>query len=689
MMDLSDYDRRQLFSLLIQSLQSEISYFSWEQKEIHSSIVFLSIARHFVRNTEQIDLLYATAGVVVETLNATKEFELSRNLAEEVLLATLIDEVSPWGYLILFLGFTGQHNTNFSLIYLNLFLAKVIETNRISSLLLKRFVSWVLRFYRNLRFHPFVKYIYSTFHKAFTASDLLNISITYFSSSFQVEDPEVANEIYEYITLNREFVFREGKIAAFPLLNLIHQIKANLPHFSCVEKFDEYIPILELIVGKEDTEKLLAISYANSPLLKKIFIEAILTAAKSDSAENFINEIHDSMVLAEKLIILSFTTQDPTCFLLAMILRADFSLTLFREDSNENLKTVEVYEKYSDHVIQDIGLNDDEEFLWLGESAGHVYSLTCTADSFYPIKKIESWKMKTMHEWLDKDFIDLAFDSTIKLHGQVEQYTYEYQMTDLDKIKRFVSFSKTDVADRKNLTVIKDMSISRMPHNLILDQTNDFISRQKEITCIPSIEWLIINNKTFPGHLDNDFSISLWIPLEQGDFLLNLLWAKIEDIVENFKILTSTNDVPDNPLSSQVNIISAHGGKDIASFEALFLSDEAAITKVNRIIGDGLILILLVCHSGSMEKALFESQVLSLVHKYLNSGYQAVVAPFWSLHVDIPPVWLPVFLTALNDGDTVSAAVFRANNKVYENNINPGAWACMHLYGNSKLSKAH
>ena len=63
-------------------------------------------------------------------------------------------------------------------------------------------------------------------------------------------------------------------------------------------------------------------------------------------------------------------------------------------------------------------------------------------------------------------------------------------------------------------------------------------------------------------------------------------------------------------------------------------------------------------------------------------GYSAVVAPAWSLNVDIIPVWLPEFMAVIVSGEYVVDAVYKANMKVKEQFITPSAWACLHLFGN-------
>lgn len=55
---------------------------------------------------------------------------------------------------------------------------------------------------------------------------------------------------------------------------------------------------------------------------------------------------------------------------------------------------------------------------------------------------------------------------------------------------------------------------------------------------------------------------------------------------------------------------------------------------------------------------------------------------FWALHIDIPPIWLPVFLEHLNNGENVGNAFFYANRKVETIYNTPKAYSCFHLYGN-------
>ena len=132
----------------------------------------------------------------------------------------------------------------------------------------------------------------------------------------------------------------------------------------------------------------------------------------------------------------------------------------------------------------------------------------------------------------------------------------------------------------------------------------------------------------------------------------------------------------------------AHGGDQISTFPAFYLdrdNDSVSIRSFDHIVGEGRVLILFVCHSGSERSDLFRNQTLTVVKQFLQNGYQAAIAPFWALHIDIPPIWLPEFLTHLTNGKDIGNATFLANKKVASTFNTPKAYACLHLYGNPFL----
>ena len=176
------------------------------------------------------------------------------------------------------------------------------------------------------------------------------------------------------------------------------------------------------------------------------------------------------------------------------------------------------------------------------------------------------------------------------------------------------------------------------------------------------------------------------LELLSGNLILfiatHLLWSRLSNAISGFNINIQTTIAPSASLNSDVNILISHGSRDISTSHNISPGEGTTLVGTDLLISRGSILILFICHSGSMTKALFRDKVMSLIRQYFQAGCQAIVAPLWSLHVSVPPIWLPAFINSIENNDTVAEAVHKANMEVYSINKNPGAWACLHLYGN-------
>ena len=191
------------------------------------------------------------------------------------------------------------------------------------------------------------------------------------------------------------------------------------------------------------------------------------------------------------------------------------------------------------------------------------------------------------------------------------------------------------------------------------------------------------------SHEHNNISsaakVNFWIPLDSGDIALNQMWSHLEDRISTFGMNIFTTKSLDEQLNGEMNIVCAHGAKSIDQMEWFYANDEP-IKDVDDIIGGGKLLILLVCHAGTMSSGYYDTAVHSVTKRFIRKGYCSVVAPVWSLSTEIVPLWLEIFMNELhNKRAYVIDAVYRANMAVKEEFIAISAWACMHLYGNPYL----
>jgi hypothetical protein len=120
-------------------------------------------------------------------------------------------------------------------------------------------------------------------------------------------------------------------------------------------------------------------------------------------------------------------------------------------------------------------------------------------------------------------------------------------------------------------------------------------------------------------------------------------------------------------------------------FKGLYPSDDKVYTN-DSIFGKGKVAILFVCHSGSVVKNHYSNSVHTLTKSLLESGYQAVIAPSWSLNICIPGIWTKELLENLKNGSSLSSAVYYANKKIYSIYKVESACAAMHLFGNPHLN---
>lgn len=502
--------------------------------------------------------------------------------------------------------------------------------------------------------------------------------------------------VYEYLTSNQEFISQQRKGVALPLLNTIHTMRNHFHNHPTIIKLDPYIELLESIVGSEDAKTLKAIIYGDSADVKDYYIKDIIRLQQTREVEDFVCEIRNALVVAEKLVDRGFRYQDIDAFLLAMVLKEDYSWSLLERQNKVNINYVEMalpkqdenlidhFRNYTEYIRNGLNLGQHDTYLCLAECDRRVFNLSLTGSQFSKVAQSDYWDAGTMQEWLDLDFSDLTFDLTVRRHGQIEQYLEDDQLADLARIKETLRFTAVPLPPSHSISIVKDIALSSFPHNLIMGDDGEFISRKCPIACLPSTEWYIQALQK-GSRINANFTSGIWIPTEGGDLTLNLLWSNLDPVVSELGIKAFHTQLPEQPLNHEINIICAHGASNIASFEAVATNDTQFVLDLDFIAGPGTICLLFVCHSGAMKTGLFRNQVLTLVRKFISAGYQAVIAPFWSLHISIPPIWLPEFFTSIRNQLTISEAVYKANCKVYESNKNPGAWACLHLYGNPYL----
>ena len=210
------------------------------------------------------------------------------------------------------------------------------------------------------------------------------------------------------------------------------------------------------------------------------------------------------------------------------------------------------------------------------------------------------------------------------------------------------------------------------------ERTGKFVGESCPSANVISTEFLIKSN--FNDPLPKGYNKSYWSPLNKEATFWGIKEG-LKQVFEDYQFDVDDNDEPAVPLHADLNIVCAHGADNISDSE-WFYAGGTPIVNSKRAIGPGKVLVLFVCHSGSITHQYYDHTMHTIIKRYLRMGYSSVVAPMWSLNTEITKIWLPVFMENVDAGGYVVDAVFQANMEVKKQFITPSAWACLHLFGN-------
>lgn len=426
--------------------------------------------------------------------------------------------------------------------------------------------------------------------------------------------------------------------------------------------------------------------------LKKHLKESLVKLNETRNRTDFVYDNESAIKISSRLIPYSTKNSDASAFLMSMMLKSDYSILFQPKESKELAPLIlpevnidELETLYEDHprFIEALPIEPDTSLNWLAYSEGELYQLELL-NGRYSFSHLTGWNHDSYKALINSDyFTDLRFTYTVKDKHGVRLVSPEEFKEEENAIATKLDIARLSVSENaKAIHIVKDMELSKFPHNLFLDKNGDFIAKNVPVSNVLSTEWLVQTKDT--QALPLNYSKAIWLPHESGDIPLNYLYSNIERTLQEkaFDIFTKV-ELP-HPLSSDINIVCSHGAKNISETQIIFQENNPTY-NLNAVIGKGKILIFFVCYSGSMKTEFFRNNVTSMVKRFIAQGYEAVIAPFWALEVTIPRYWLPEFLNSLDAGLTISQATFDANRKVHEQYPTPAAWACLHLYGNPNV----
>ena len=669
----------------------------WDERNIDTSILTLALARNVAEKTGNTELFYLFLGMFVERMNRAGNYQFVRDICEEFLITAFAHEMPEYGFYLSFRAYSQQGNFISSLIYADLCFTCLIKNGKTINEKLAKELIWLgVKLFRNADLFGFAEQIYEQIpvNIKFEQIEKRALDHTYLFLLLKQMTPGFLTMLENYLNEHREEIISGGSSECFPWLALLYNSRRIYSGNGYEEhQLDLYESLFEKIVPPETSKRQKDIIVGGTAELKNHFKRMLLKLTATRYKSDLTHDVADAITAASRLVEYAYKNSDIEAFLLAMMVKSDHSLAFSEKEADYlvpvHLTTAEVemfIDYYQDPSVNARKLLSDEgdSIVWIASCEDAAYQAVLYKQ-LYKLSLLDGLRYSDFKKWTKSGFLDLAFDDkVVDKRGVSWPVTEEELKKHSEKLRNDLSFATIHEGGSARVLLIKDIRLSQFPHNLLLDEEGGFIFLKKPIANVLSVEWFskFVDRDLF---LERSYSKEIWIPTMSGDVPLNLLYSKIEDTLLKHAFGIHTAATVEEPLSSDINILAAHGNEDISSFYAFYTNQTEFVHKIGKIIGRGKVLVLLVCHSGSMKNAIFDNRSSSLVRYFLENGYQTVIAPFWSLHVEIPPIWLPEFLSGVERGECVIDAFHHANNCVEQAYPTPAAWGCLHLYGNPYL----
>jgi hypothetical protein len=669
----------------------------WDERSINTSILTLALARNVAEKTGDTELFYLFLGMFVERMNRAGNYQFVRDICEEFLITAFTHEMPEYGFYLSFRAYSQQGNFINSLIYANFCFTCLIKNGKtINEKLAKELVWAGVKLFRNVDLFSLSEQIYEQIPATLKFEQLEKRALdhTYLFLLLKQMKPRFLTKLENYLNEHREEIISGGSSECLPWLAMLYNSRRIYDGKGYEEhQLDLYESLFEKIVPPETSKRQKDIIIGGTGELKDHFKRMLVKLTATRYKSDFTHDVAIAITMANRLVEYAYNNRDIEAFLLAMMVKSDYSLAFSEKEADYlvpvHLTTAEV-EEFIDYYqeppvsARKLLSDEDDSIIWIASCENATYQAVLHKQ-LYKLSLLNGFRYSDFRKWTKSGFSDLAFDDrVVDKRGVSWPVTEEELKNQSEKLRNDLSFATIHEGGSARVLLIKDIRLSQFPHNLLLDEDGRFVFLKKPIANVLSVEWFgkFIDRDLF---LQPSYSKEIWMPTMSGDVPLNLLYSKIEDVLLKNTFGIHTEAVIEKPLSSDLNILAAHGNEDISNFYAFYTNQTEVIHKIGKIIGRGKVLVLLICHSGSMKNAVFDNRSSSLVRYFLENGYQTVIAPFWSLHIEIPRIWLPEFLIGIERRESVLDAFYYANKCVEKTYPTPAAWGCLHLYGNPYL----
>ena len=696
--NLSPDERRKFVSFIIDSIQYYGTDTQWKKDTIGNHQLYLAFLYAICKKDGQMWYLFLYANNFIGRLATSGEAQAARDMAENMLMIGHQEGMEAEAYFCASRAYTIVHNPLAGLFYLEIAIRKWLQqTDRIPYKTAFELLWQIVKIARSIRFcsEKHLKPVVDCFDGLQPLSyDIISFYHSYLSLMFYQKGEGILSDVADFLDKNWESVYANLDHSAMPWLSLIATVKLNFPDAD-LTRLMPYVNAFKGVANKDGNAMMLDMfDGVNEDVhLKELMVRLQSTRNVAD----FSRDNQYAMILAKSLLTKACQEQNPSKFLLAMHARADYTFVrpeilqegLYRKTEFKDVNGAEYNLHIEDtELLQQLmqqGANN--EVMWIGKGKSLLHFMTLLNNQFVfgnldPFSRVDVKKLQSnliCHLQYKKDVKNPGESIYIKGKDELEQ--------EAEELRRKLSECQISVDNNaERLFLVKDIDVATYPHQLLVDiNKGKFIGELLPTCNIISTEVLIKTN--FDNPLSERPSCSFWCPTGSQEFTFAMIKSSLDDVFGKYYIACNEQNIPDRPIEAEINIACAHGGADISDTQ-WFYADGNPIVETGKIIGRGKLLILFVCHSGSITRHDYDNAMHTLIKRYIRAGYSSVIAPMWSLSTEILQTWLDVFMEEIMNKQFVIDALYKANMTVKVKFTSPEVYACLHLFGNPFLQIA-
>ncbi len=278
------------------------------------------------------------------------------------------------------------------------------------------------------------------------------------------------------------------------------------------------------------------------------------------------------------------------------------------------------------------------------------------------------------------------------LHEWSQHFPLKYSDANLTVEDFCEATSALGLPDLPEKAIVVAGGLSMMPIN-VMTVNGALVGLSRSIATVPSLAWL---KASIAAGRQGDGSAAAWIPIAAGGSYmdtLSLMAEELRGLLEASGIAIHTqSDTPGALANADLAIVGAHGGLVDPNGYFQGLSDDRHEPAELRHLVDAMqksrVALLFVCSGGRIDRHPESGGIVSIAHRLLDRGLDAVIAPSWPIPFTMVRPWLSEFLAAWNAGSCVIDAYRAGNVKVATStSFDLGRSLAMSLYGNPFVTK--